>query len=717
MKLTNQFDVAFYVKGDAKATQLYNVQLILSYELDAITVTTTADSGAGSLREAITIANATPGIQAIDFAIPGVGPQTIIPQTALPAITEAVYIDGTTQAGYTLTTPMIEIAGGDVGVPGADGLKIFGGGSNIRGLVINSFSGDAIELNGTGNNILSDNFLGTDVAGLLDLGNEFFGVHIVDSANNLIDGNLISGNDHSGVALRGAGSSGNRLVDNHIGTDQTGDLAIGNTYHGVIGVDGANANVIGVPGRGNLISGNSSTGVLFYGPTVTGNVLYDNKIGTNHMGASSVANGLYGVHLSDSSGNILSGNVISGNGSMGVIVRGPDATHNVIVKNQIGTDMDGLVAVPNAVYGVYVSAGANQNRIGGLAEFGANTISGNGQNGVVFANDTTTSNVVFGNLIGLDSTGLNDLGNSMHGVVFVSGAHGNRVGAPDDGLGNTISGNDRIGIVSLAGAYENVIVGNNIGTDAEGEVGVGNSVFGVQIVSSYGNFVDQNLIAANGVNGVDIRGNTSELNYLSRNQIGSLSSHDAPELANGAHGVLISEGAHNNNIGGSGSDMGNNIGFNGSAGVAVADDGVNNKIRFNSIFSNTNLGIDLNIDGWTINDAGDADIGPNWLQNYPTITSATLSGTTLQLTYFVDSAPLNADYPIVVDFYIADGSGREGQTFLFSDTFTPADFAAGSKLFTAFDVDLTAGQTIVAAATEGAGFASTSEFSLGKTIV
>ena len=63
------------------------------------TVTTTADGGAGSLRQAILDANAAPGADTIAFAIPGPGVHTIQPQSALPKVTGPVVIDGYTQPG------------------------------------------------------------------------------------------------------------------------------------------------------------------------------------------------------------------------------------------------------------------------------------------------------------------------------------------------------------------------------------------------------------------------------------------------------------------------------------------------------------------------------------------------------------------------------------------------------------------------------------------
>lgn len=106
------------------------------------TVTTTADSGPGSLRQAILDANASPGADTITFAIGAMGSQqTIQPTSALPTITEPVTIDGWSQGGSSYTgPPLIELRGSLAGSSNI-GLNVIGGGSRVRGLVINGFTG------------------------------------------------------------------------------------------------------------------------------------------------------------------------------------------------------------------------------------------------------------------------------------------------------------------------------------------------------------------------------------------------------------------------------------------------------------------------------------------------------------------------------------------------------------------------------------------------
>ena len=186
-------------------------------------VTTTADSGPGSLRQAIINSNTeTGGTNTIGFAIPGQGVQTISPLSPLPAITNPVLIDGFSQPGYA-GTPLIELSGSQAGI--ADGLTITGSGVTVRGLDINGFAeGAGILISGasaTGNTIEVDD-IGTDPSGLAALPNDF-GVQISGGASdNLVGGNtaalgnLIAFNFGPGVEVLGTSTVGNQITADRI---------------------------------------------------------------------------------------------------------------------------------------------------------------------------------------------------------------------------------------------------------------------------------------------------------------------------------------------------------------------------------------------------------------------------------------------------------------------------------------------------------------------
>jgi len=116
-----------------------------------LAVSNTADSGAGSLRQAILDSNSFAGTQTITFNIPAEGVQTISPAAPLPNITDAVVIDGYTQPGSspnTLTNGdnavlLIELSGSSAGT-GANGLVVISGNSTVRGLAINGFNGNGV---------------------------------------------------------------------------------------------------------------------------------------------------------------------------------------------------------------------------------------------------------------------------------------------------------------------------------------------------------------------------------------------------------------------------------------------------------------------------------------------------------------------------------------------------------------------------------------------
>ncbi len=364
----------------------------------SVVVTSTANTGVGSLREAINCSNLLPGTQTISFAIPGAGPHMIAPTSALPAISSPAIVDGYTQPGASANTMAtgnnavlrIELRGGGGFFPG---LQLTGGGTTVRGLVINRFS-SGIDARVTGNNVITGNFLGTDTTGTSDLGNADHGVLLVDSSGNLIGGtspaarNVISGNNNDGIQIvRG---SGNMIQGNYIGTTLTGASSRANNDSGVQIVD-SSLNTIGgtASGAGNLISFNGGDGIFLEMPGSSDNVIEGNIIGTNLAGSVAFPNNGSGIGINNgASGNRIGGtsvaarNLISGNGNQGVDIRGP-GTGNLVLGNYIGTNATGTSAVPNDE-GVRIEAPGTF--IGGINPNARNVISGNREEGVRIRN-------------------------------------------------------------------------------------------------------------------------------------------------------------------------------------------------------------------------------------------------------------------------------------------------------------------------------------------
>ncbi|HET8674715.1 MAG TPA: HYR domain-containing protein [Blastocatellia bacterium] len=182
-------------------------------------VTNPNDSGAGSLRQAIIDANANPGADTINFAIPGTGTHTINLLSPLPAITEALTIDATTQPGFA-GTPVVELNGSGAGA-GANGLNITASNSLVRGLAINRFNGNGIVLSGNGN-IIEGNFIGTN-SDFSAPGNFLNGILITGTASNNIIGGTFSGagntiffNGRDGIFIESPAATANAIRRNLI---------------------------------------------------------------------------------------------------------------------------------------------------------------------------------------------------------------------------------------------------------------------------------------------------------------------------------------------------------------------------------------------------------------------------------------------------------------------------------------------------------------------
>jgi hypothetical protein len=438
----------------------------------------------------------------------------------------------------------IEIDGSSSG--GANGLVLTGGGSTVEGLSITRFA-DAILISGSGGNTITGNFLGTSPSGTSQgFGNQT-GLEVQSSANVLGGNkaamrNLISGNNNQGVLLAD-GASGNLVTGNYIGTDVTGSNRLSNNGGGVV-LDDAPQNTIGgsSAGAGNLISGNGNNGVLvsssINGPGSLSTVIQGNVIGLDATGIVALGNNNNGVEVDFGAGTLIGGpaaadgNVISGN-QAGVYLQN-SAMGVAIEGNDIGTDARGFKAVGNQFDGVLLSGA--QNTVGGAAKGDGNVISGNGRDGIsdgVYAG-SIGFNAILGNLIGTDSTGTVALGNSQNGIEL--GTLGDVVGGTTAATRNVISGNSQFGVLIERSAAGALVEGNDIGTDTTGTQPLGNGADGVHIQdnavnNSIGGTAAKagNIIAFNGGTGVVVTASAVS-NPILTNSI----------FANGNQGIVLS---------------------------------------------------------------------------------------------------------------------------------------------------------------------------------
>jgi hypothetical protein len=648
-------------------------------------VTTTADSGFGSLRAAIYYANDHPGTT-IRFNIstndPGFtnGVFTIYLGGELPPLVSTnTVIDGTTQPGHT-NRPIIALDGSSVywAVGDVSGLRLYSSNCVVRALALNNFPDAGIQVlypEAAGNRVEAC-FVGLDPGGTNAAPNELYGVNIAGGAHrNVIGGtnasqrNVISGNAGSGIQISETNSDHNAVLGNYIGLDDSGALAVPNALNGIDISLGASNTTVGagaVDGSGrNVISGNGGYGVSLSGSNTTGLCLRGNYLGTDASGNLPIPNITAGVgvlfrshSLTIGGTNSGSGNVISGNGGDGIQLAGVGVSNVFIQGNVIGLNASGTAVVSNLYSGISILNGASRNVIGGTTAGAGNVISGNFQEGLRISDAGTSNNVVQGNLIGTGPQGTNAFPNEIDGLSIRNGASSNLIGGAISGAGDVISGNDGYGIaLGDPDTSGNVIQGNRIGVDRTG----------------------------------------------------------TNALPNANAGVLLSGGAANNAIGGTNNGAANIIAYNGADGIAITDDmTTGNTIRGNSIFDNNGLGLNLaggieDSFGVTTNDVGDADTGPNNLQNFPVITNAVANGGTTMINGSLQSAT-NRSYWI--DLYrntTADASGYgEGEHYLGSVSLNTDTNGSGAFSFAA--TGGWAGQFITTTATDTQS-GDTSEFS------
>ncbi len=451
------------------------------------------------------------------------------------------------------------------------GVKLSGAGTSG-----NVVAGNILNLNGSDGvvivNAATNNWIGVSP---VDGAGSFLNVPSTIVPSLALVANITWQNADNGIEISDPGTTGNVVAGNQIGENGTDGVKIGggasNNWIGVNAVDGPE-NVL----QGNHISGSAADGVEITGAGTSGNVVAGNLIGSGFIpyGAgipqqtgveidSGASNNWIGVNPEGGSEDALERNVISGNTGDGVWINGGGTNYNVVAGDYIGTDPTGTRAVPNNNDGVEIDFLASDNLIGTSGQDGAddalerNLISGNSVQGVFIHTPYTDGNVVAGNYIGTDAAGNAPLGGGIatgqggNGVVLNSGASGNWIGvnpydwttgspvfdlsAENADQRNVISGNGQAGV--YVGTNGNVIAGNYIGTDASGTFSVG-SYYGVYLLASgtlvgTGNLpgsnavLERNIISGNNHGGVVLEPGATG-NVIAGNYIGTTLSGEAP---------------------------------------------------------------------------------------------------------------------------------------------------------------------------------------------
>ena len=565
----------------------------------------TADglSGLGNDYRGISVFNGLPGSVTIGGSVAGAG--NVISDNGAEGIVFNSGSGGHRVSGNYIGT---DITGNGMLGNGFNGIRIVnagsitvGGSTELERNIISNNSGHGITISGSNGNIISGNFIGTGIDGTSDLGNTGRGISTTNSSGNLIGGtteghrNVIIGNTDVGITLS-TGSNNNVVIGNYISVDEGGDNLVGNGWSISIADSSGNRIGGGLAGERNIIGQR----ILITGSGMSntfGNKVQGNYIGIDANGAALGPVTTSGVLLENmASGNFVGtdldgindeteGNVIS-NRSVGVNIRTAGTDSNVVAGNFIGTTSDGNGTIANSAYGIAITEGAANTVIGGSTSAARNVIGGSGGDGIYI--DSSDGTTIVGNYVGIGADGVTQVANAANGILVTNASSNTQIGGSILGQRNVISGNFESGIEFFEAGAGNKVQGNYIGTDATGQIAVGNaeitttSAAGVLISATF------NTVYV----GVDNDGALGEGNVISGNK---------------RHGVRIQNGS---NPGGFLHVVaGNIIGLNATGTQAVPNqsdaivivnssdniigtnaDGTSDEIEGNIISGNKNLG-------------------------------------------------------------------------------------------------------------------------------
>jgi titin len=366
-----------------------------------------------------------------------------------------------------------------------------------------------------------------------------------------------------GTSQPGAGGTAEVILDGG---------ALSTPSDGLDFTDGASGSVV----EGLGVTRFGSAGLRF---TAASNIqLVDDVVGLWAFGSTGteyIEPNLYGVEFDGGAHETINDDVFSGNTNDGLRLIG--TAFSLVESSKFGTDPSGSTYRIDSAGNPLGNGAADQYGTGLYLDNAydntvtGNVISNNGTYGLQIRGPQAYGNSITANEIGTDATGYVADPN-MTGLIIAGGASDNIISG-----GNVISGNSWDGVdIDGQGTDENELIGNFIGTGTGGNLRVANWN-GIQIVnnSAY-SFVYDNTISGNDSDGVYLA--QTQYNDIQQNQIG-LGIYGTPD-GNGIYGVILVEGASYNTV------YGNNIQYNGGAGLVTSGAGWGNGFYYNTVVNN-----------------------------------------------------------------------------------------------------------------------------------
>lgn len=376
---------------------------------DTYTVTTTADSGTGTLRWAIGQANSHEGADVITFSAAMSG-RTIKPASQLPVLSSP---------DSTIDGDLNDDKRPDVAIDGQSaisiGLYIVGANCVVEGLALMHFSSSAIQFAGNTGCQVKNCYLGVDLTGTKARRNGFTDIWISGGGSHVIGGaggrNLFTCGEgwssKGSVAIRIVDSSNNQVVNNYFGLERTGVSVIGSDGYGVYlqKINSAAANNIV---RNNVFVHNQVAVVL---NRASNNTVQGNLFGLAADGETARTVGTGIVIANGAQNNRIGGTTskarnVFGAMDIGVFIYDPGTSGNRVMGNYFGTNEAGTKQ-RYLDTGVFVASHAGAQTIGGDTPEAGNVfaVKSDGSEAAIWLVDCDGEVVIRNNRIGVRPNG------------------------------------------------------------------------------------------------------------------------------------------------------------------------------------------------------------------------------------------------------------------------------------------------------------------------
>ena len=685
--------------------------------------------------------------------------------------TDGIYVlsTGVTIVGNYISTDVTGTA--DRGNDG-DGIDVRSGNHIIGGTTAadrnlisgNNQFGISLDASTADNNVIRGNYIGVDVTGNAPLANADDGIRIQNAAsNNTIvgttagAGNVISANGGNAFEIGDSGTSNNIIEGNYLGVGADGITPLGNGDPGIWIGAGASNNTIGgtTVGASNIIAHNSSQGVRIFSGTnnsVVGNRIYANSslgldLGPSGVTANDLGDGDAGANNLQNYPGLKSAYSLGGSTTiLGTLNSAINTTYRIeFFSSPAGTEDptghgEGETYLGNATIITNVAGNATINSTLGVAVAAGDFVTATATDPGGSTSEFSLNVVAVDNILVVDTT--SDLSNGdtssigalvgdkgFDGVISlreaITATNNTANGATPDEIHFNIPGGSHTIVVGAGGLpdiTDAVIIDGTTEPDftttpiieLDG-TSAGGGTDGLTFDPGSSGSAARGLVI-NRFDDGGVRVNTDSVtiagNYIGTDVTGLVG------LDNGHDGIVLANGTTGTTIGGTSPGAANTIAYNTGRGIRFATSaGADNTIVANSISNNGALGIDLDSDGVTFNDAGDGDAGSNDLLNFPEIASATDAAGTITVDFDLDVP--GGDYRIEV-FTNPSGADPslygEGQTYENATTITHT--GSGIESFQITYSGATNDIVTLTATEESAGpaYGSTSEFSAAFTV-